>query len=371
MEIQAFFDDQEAMAAFLELPGRLYASNPDWIPPLRQSIAAQLNPSANPFFRYGKAMSFLAHSDGRVQGRCTAFYDPRLLHADEPIGMVGFFEVEDHDDVSAALLDRARDWLREQGAKVLWGPMNFGIFGSYRFKTKGFDRSPFMGEPLNPPYYPAHFQQYGFSLLEASACWDLDEDHVRAIRDNMAAGYDADAVASAGYSYRPFEMDRYDADMKVFYDLTMQCFTAHTGFVRISYEEFAFWNQSMRLLMEPSVVSIICAPGGGYAGAGYCYPDYAEVLRRLDGDADMAKLSSLRQQHPPPDRLIFHTGMSVPQHRLKGLLQGCYLTAIDNALARGITRGVGAFAKLGNPVFERIYGVAERSREYAVYSMPL
>jgi hypothetical protein len=44
--------------------------------------------------------------------------------------------------VATVPLDAARDWLRDQhGLRRIWGPMNFDIWHSYRFMTRGFDQA--------------------------------------------------------------------------------------------------------------------------------------------------------------------------------------------------------------------------------------
>jgi len=44
---------------FLDVPARVYADDPYWVPPLRSDIAKQFAPT-NPFFQYGKLQQFIA-----------------------------------------------------------------------------------------------------------------------------------------------------------------------------------------------------------------------------------------------------------------------------------------------------------------------
>ncbi|MEO0947416.1 MAG: hypothetical protein AAFY11_04595, partial [Cyanobacteria bacterium J06641_5] len=44
---------------FLDLPARVYANDPNWVPPLRTEIAKQLSPE-NSFSTYGELQAFLA-----------------------------------------------------------------------------------------------------------------------------------------------------------------------------------------------------------------------------------------------------------------------------------------------------------------------
>ena len=55
--------------AFIELPYRLYANDPAFVPPLRSEANSLITPGKNPWFEHGEAQLYLAERDGRVVGR--------------------------------------------------------------------------------------------------------------------------------------------------------------------------------------------------------------------------------------------------------------------------------------------------------------
>src|SRR5262249_52951893 len=57
---------------FIELAYRLNASDPNWIPPLRDEVKGLLTPGKNPWFEHAEAALFLAERDGRTVGRISA-----------------------------------------------------------------------------------------------------------------------------------------------------------------------------------------------------------------------------------------------------------------------------------------------------------
>ena len=57
---------------FIDLPFRLHANSPQWVPPLKLERRLFLNRRLNAFFSHGEAEYFLALRDGRVVGRITA-----------------------------------------------------------------------------------------------------------------------------------------------------------------------------------------------------------------------------------------------------------------------------------------------------------
>ena len=108
--------DVALLGRFIDLPYRLHANHPLWVPPLRLERRLFLSRRANAFFSHGEAQYLLARRDGRVAGRIsahinTAFNDYRGSRW----GWFGFLEFEDDPEVLAALLDAAAQWLRERG----------------------------------------------------------------------------------------------------------------------------------------------------------------------------------------------------------------------------------------------------------------
>ena len=59
-------------AAFIDLPYRLYAGHPVWVPPLRMAERDLMNRAKNPFFAHAEVEHFLARRAGRVVGRIAA-----------------------------------------------------------------------------------------------------------------------------------------------------------------------------------------------------------------------------------------------------------------------------------------------------------
>ena len=52
--------------AFVDLPYRLYASDPNWVPPLKDEVHGLITPGKNPWFEHGEAQLYLAERDGRI-----------------------------------------------------------------------------------------------------------------------------------------------------------------------------------------------------------------------------------------------------------------------------------------------------------------
>lgn len=122
------------------------------------------DPAHNFFFgQQGEAVALLAVDGDAVLGRIAAFRHPMLSDSEPGAGLLGMFESAERDDVATALLTEGCRILKGWGCSRAIGPVDFSIWHSYRFMTKGFGSYVLMGEPRNPEWYPLFWQQFGFA----------------------------------------------------------------------------------------------------------------------------------------------------------------------------------------------------------------
>ena len=132
---------------FIDLPFRLYADDPHWVPPLKSEALGLITPEKNGWFSHAKAQLFLAEEDGRVVGRISAHIDTLALTMPPEqgfgpgVGQWGLMEAE-RQDIFQALLTRAEDWLREQGMTRALGPISMSIWEEPGLLIDGYDHPP-------------------------------------------------------------------------------------------------------------------------------------------------------------------------------------------------------------------------------------
>ncbi len=95
--------------------------------------------------------------DEEGMGRLIAFQ----FQDDLEKGFIGWYECDDDNEVSNALLDAAEDWLKAQNVKSIQGPMNGSSWGTFRFNVDA-DRPLFVTEPYQPIYYIDQWKNFGF-----------------------------------------------------------------------------------------------------------------------------------------------------------------------------------------------------------------
>ncbi len=132
---------------FIDLPFRLYADDPNWVPPLKSEALGLITPEKNGWFSHAKAQLFLAEEDGRAVGRISAHIDTLALTMPPEqgfgpgVGQWGLMEAE-RQDIFQALLARAEAWLREQGMTRAMGPISMSIWEEPGLLIDGYDHPP-------------------------------------------------------------------------------------------------------------------------------------------------------------------------------------------------------------------------------------
>ena len=148
---------------FLDLPFRLYASTPQWVPPLEMDARLMLDRRKHPFYRHSDAAFFLAEENGRDVGRL-AVLDNQHFNAYNHTRAAFFylFECEDNVQAAAALFAAAEAWAGQRGLEEILGPKGFTALDGMGLLVRGFEHPPALGIPYNLPYYPALVESAGF-----------------------------------------------------------------------------------------------------------------------------------------------------------------------------------------------------------------
>lgn len=360
MRVMRLEADPRQLEPFLDLPERLHRGDPAWIPPFREAVRAQLGPEA-PFLEHGEWAHFLAYDGTRAVARCSAMINRRY----EPgLGFLGYFEAEERYEASEAVLAAAVAWLRERGVTTVRGPVNTSTYFPYRFMTEGFEHGAFFLEPYNPPYYPEHWERFGFR-----ACCG----YVSAIVDSAAFAQSVKPLyarsVAAGYRSRRFDPGRFDAELRLMYDLSTAIFAGSWMWQPIGIEEFRSLYSGMRPILDPDLCHFLYE---GEAPIGFVFglPDVGSAVRAMRGRQGLlAKWRFLSRRRDARVALLKTFGV-LPSHRNGSLaLALCYLMH-EAAARKGYARTVHALMREDNTSLRmsRRFG-AETFKRYALYEL--
>jgi GNAT superfamily N-acetyltransferase len=172
-------DSKADRKKFVDLPFRLYANDPHWVPPLKGEALGLITPEKNGWFSHAKAQLFLAEQDGRVVGRISAHIDTLALTmpADKGFGpgcgQFGLFDAE-NEGIGQALIATAEQWLRDQNMTRVLGPISMSIWEEPGLLIQGFDHSPTVMMGHAKPEYRGWIEGAGYHPVKQLVTYDLD-----------------------------------------------------------------------------------------------------------------------------------------------------------------------------------------------------
>lgn len=272
--------------AFLELPYQLYRGDAHWIAPLRMAQKDILNTKRHPFYKTSDVEMFLARRDGRVVGRIMAILNHahNEFHA-ERAGFFGFFEVENDKQVAAALLDSARDWVRERGATVIRGPMNPSTNYECALLVEGFDLDPMVMMTYNPPYYAELLASYGMKKGMDLYAYDIGVDYFN--HSNKLQRVAERLRKKSNISVRTVNMRNFRNEVGIIRQVYNDAWSRNWGFVPMSEEEFDHLAKDLKQIVDPRVVLIAeqVIDGGKPRAVGFllAVPDLNRALKKING----------------------------------------------------------------------------------------
>lgn len=268
------------MRAFLNLPARLYASDPMWVPPLMPELKKHLSNKHNPFFDNGEAQLFVAWRGTEPVGRISAHIDhTHNQRTSGKTGFFGFFECINDVTVSNALFDTAQDWLRNRGMERVRGPHSFTINQISGILIDGFDTPPYIEMGHNLPYYQQLCEAAGFEKVKDLLAWRYDSS----IDPNEGVQMIADQVAQyPGLVVREMRMSHFEEDLRIIMDIFNEAWSQNWGFVPMSDREVKKLADEMKMVIEPRM-AFIAEVDGVPAAISLSVPNINQALLRARG----------------------------------------------------------------------------------------
>ncbi|HWX97572.1 MAG TPA: hypothetical protein VNZ01_12075 [Solirubrobacteraceae bacterium] len=269
---------------FIDLPFRLHANHPLWVPPLRLERRLFLNRRLNAFFSHGEAAYFLARRDGRVVGRVSAQINHAFNeHQHKRWGWFGFFEVEDDQEAAEALLDAAADWLGARDMESMVGPADFSMNDESGILIEGYDLRPMIRQPWHPPYYQQLVERAGMTKAMDLLMWNLEvteRDKVLPVIWELAAK----AESEHGIRVRPMRRRQLRKDMDAFADVYNSAWSENWDFVPYSKKDLDALAQEMQLVFDKHWAFIAeRLDTGEVVGMAMTFPDINQVLAKMNG----------------------------------------------------------------------------------------
>lgn len=263
---------------FLELPYRLNAGDPNWVPPLRMERRMLLKPGGSPYLRRAETAFWLARRNGRAVGRISAQIDPLSLKTMPGVGQFGFIAAEDDPAVFRALFDVAGNWLKSRGITHMVGPFDFSVNEECGVLVEGFDTPPMMMMPHNPRYVGPRIEEAG--LVKAQDLFAYAFDYSGAFNPRMQRLIKR--AFSSGVTVRPMRWKNYAEEVRTLVSVFNDSWCDNWGFVPITDDEIEQLAEQLKPLLHEEWVQF-AELNGETVGFIVCLPNLNEAIRDING----------------------------------------------------------------------------------------
>lgn len=272
------------LRAFIDLPWRLYAGDPNWVPPLKSEVRELLTPGKNPFFGHAEAQYFLARRGDRVVGRISAHIDKLALEQPVEQGMgpgtgnFGLFEAED-DATAKALIAAAEDWLRAKGMTRALGPISLSIWEEPGLLIEGHDHPPTVMMGHNSPAYQAMIEGAGYSPVKQLKTYELDitREFPPLIQRIVQSG-----EKNGRIRIRKVDKKRFDAEAAIILSILNDAWGNNWGFVPITDAEVAHTGKKLKPIVFEDLIMIAELDGEPVAFM-MTLPDLNQAIKPMNG----------------------------------------------------------------------------------------
>lgn len=334
IEVEEYEFKEDCQSHFISLMKRFYDKDVNaemYIDYVRKII----NPK-NPSFKFIKIKNFIAYDNGGAVGHISAFIDSRLNKEGVPIGIIGFYECIDNEELSSNLIKKATNYLKEKDCETIRAPIDLTIWHPYRFVVDQKENSSFLLEPLTKDYYIDQFKNQGFNIV-------LEYGSAERTNFNTIIPYtkkDYDLAIEEGFKIRTLTKENFREGILSIYKMVNDIFQDSWSFVNIAKEEYLYIYQDYEQNIDNLSIQIISDKDG--KDVGFC-----------SGIID-----------PINKVIILKTIGVVSEYQNKRV--GAALLHYQHKIAqeKGFTREIYALIKLGNIVTKLPYHGIKVIRKY-------
>lgn len=268
---------------FIELPWQIYRPEeyPLWVPPLRLMVMDALDDRKNPFYERAARELFLAVRGDRVVGRIAAIENrAHNEYHDDNVGFFGFFEAFDDQEAADALFAAAGAWLKQRGLNVMRGPISPSTNHETGLLVGGFEITPTIMTPWNPPYYATLIERAGFLKSKDLLAYYFPASDPNYDLPERFSKHAARALSRTNFTFRDVDLKQFPRELDICWKIYNSAWEKNWGFIPMSKKEFTHMAQEMKYLIYPQF-AFIAEVDGEPAGFMLVLPDFNKLFRKI------------------------------------------------------------------------------------------
>jgi len=362
--------NQQDLMTFIRFPWQIYQGDQYWVPPLIKDYLLKFS-KKNPFCSHAELILFLARKGGQLAGRIVGIIDHNYIEFhQEKVGFFGFFESIPDDQVAEILLSKVRDWLKGHGMEKMAGPFNPSTNDECGLLIDGFNNSPCLMMPYNPPYYPSLLE--GFGLKKAMDLYAYRLEQSFFLVDRLTRITERSIKKEPQLWVRPIDLHHFSEELKIVKNIYNNAWSRNWGFVPLTDEEMDDLAKNLKPLVVPDLV-LFAYIGKEPVAFSVSIPDYNEVLKHLNGKVGLlGALKFLYYSKKIKTVRVMLLGVN-QAFRKKGIEGLLYLETFKRGIKKGYPKSECSWILENNPLMQ--HGLeamgGKRYKTYRIYEMPI
>jgi len=362
------------LKSFIDFPHSLYKGNKYYVPELFLAQKEIHNEKKNPFFKHAKAIRFLAFEDDRIVGRIAAHVDYNYNEYHQSnVGLFGFYDVEDKLEISKALFDRAKEWLRKQNVDRVIGPFCYSLTtDTGGMLIDAFDSAPVVMMTYNYPYYVKHVETCGFSKemdLFAYMIYTRKASDKSVKLEKLLS----ERLLRNGITIRNLDKKNYKVEINKAKEVYIQAWEKNWGFVPPSDEEFTHLGDALKAILDEDF-AYMAEHDGKPVGFFVSLPNINEItINFKNGRLFPFNIFKLLLNKKKVKRVRIALLGVIEEYRNKGIEAVFYAKNINEARRRKLIGGEASWILESNEEMvkgaEKLNG--EKYKTYRIYGQDL
>lgn len=361
------------LKAFIDFPHDLYKGDANYVPELFIAQRDLLTPGKHPFHEHSRVQLFLYYKDHVISGRIAAILNNNHNQFNNTTdGFFGFFECINDPQIALALFDSAEQWLQEQGATTIIGPVNPSTNEPCGLLIDGFDKPPLAMMTYNKPYYTALMEGVTLQKKVDLLAYDIPIAQV-GDRPVLLEERLLTRLRQKQITIRAVNKKDLANEARKVLDIYNAAWDKNLGFVPMTDKEFGYLAKDLKMVLDEQLC-LIAEHNGRQVGFALAIPDINQVLIKVRrGRLLPTGIFKLLLGMKKVNRLRV-LALGVKEEYRKLGIEACFYAAIirranERKMSGGEASWILEHNELMNKGIERINGKVYK--RYRIYEKPL
>ena len=325
---------KEDRKKFVNLPLKMYKSNPYFVPPLYADEMAVFT-EKNVYAESCDSVFFLAEEDGKVVGRIQGIIQKQYneIHKENRIRFTRF-DSENRQEIAAALFKALEDWGRANGMDTVCGPLGYSDLEREGLLIEGFDELSTFEEQYNFDYYASLIEGEGYAKeidwLESKLYYPDEVNPMIAKVAERTLQLNKLHIASSDMSKKAY-INKYKDGV---FECIDRCYADLYGTVPFTDGMKKQIIDQFLLVINKKYLIIICDENEKVVSFGLCFPGFGKSLQKSGGRLTPAGLIRMIKAVNNPEILDLGLVAVLPEYQARGVnavILNCLLNMLKDS----------------------------------------